>query len=284
VRLRKEYLYRKSLEGNEREAYEKKRRIQRALAEGKPLPTELREEEAELRAELSRDDSFTIKPKTHIDDEYASAGVRDPKVCVTTSANPSSRLKQFAKEVRLLFPNSQRVNRGGYRLSDLVDTVRSHDFTDMVIIHEHRGEPDALTVCHLPYGPTSVFTLSNVVMRHDIENVGTMSEAYPHLIFNNFRSPLGERVQNILKYLFPVPKQDSKRVMTFANESDFISFRQHTYTKTGNDEVELHEVGPRFELQLFQIKLGTLEDKNADVEFVRHSFTNNNKNKRRKLL
>ena len=53
---------------------------------------------------------------------------------------------------------------------------------------------DGLIVCHLPYGPTASFTLSNCVMRHDIPDVGSMSEAYPHLIFNQFSSKLGERV------------------------------------------------------------------------------------------
>ena len=33
------------------------------------------------------------------------------------------------------------------------------------------------------------------------------------------------QVQSILKYLFPVPKEDSKRVVTFANQEDYISFR-----------------------------------------------------------
>ncbi len=62
-------------------------------------------------------------------------------------------------------------------------------------------------------------------MRHDIPNAGTMSEANPHLIFHNFTTPLGERVQSILKYLFPVPKDDATRVITFANDADHISFR-----------------------------------------------------------
>lgn len=47
------------------------------------------------------------------------------------------------------------------------------------------------------------------VLRHDIgdkKDVGKLSEAYPHLIFDGFTSSLGQRVQNILKYLFPVPK------------------------------------------------------------------------------
>ena len=49
-------------------------------------------------------------------------------------------------------------------------------------------------MCHLPFGPTAYFTLSNVVMRHDIPEVGTMSEQFPHLIFHNFSSRLGNRV------------------------------------------------------------------------------------------
>lgn len=53
---------------------------------------------------------------------------------------------------------------------------------------------DGLVVCHLPFGPTAYFTLYNVVMRHDVPDIGTMSEAFPHLIFHNFTSQLGQRV------------------------------------------------------------------------------------------
>ena len=42
-----------------------------------------------------------------MDDEYAWCGVEDPKIVVTTSHNPSSRLKQFAKVGRW------RWGRGG---------------------------------------------------------------------------------------------------------------------------------------------------------------------------
>jgi len=82
-------------------------------AEGKPIPSELRKEEAELRHQVELEDDNTAVPRTHIDDEYAHAGERDPKLLITTSRDPSTRLVQFAKEVKLLFPNSHRVNRGG---------------------------------------------------------------------------------------------------------------------------------------------------------------------------
>ena len=51
-----------------------------------------------------------------------------------------------------------------------------------------------LIICHLPHGPTAYFTISDLVMRHDIPNIGNMSEAYPNLIFHNFKTRLGERV------------------------------------------------------------------------------------------
>lgn len=83
------------------------------VAEGKPIPTELRKEEAQLRHQVSLEDDNTAVPRTHIDDEYARAADRDPRPLITTSRDPSSRLVQFAKELKLVFPNSVRINRGG---------------------------------------------------------------------------------------------------------------------------------------------------------------------------
>lgn len=119
---------------------------------------------------------------------------------------------------------------------------------------------DGMVVCHLPYGPTAYFGVSNCVLRHDIRDAAAipLSEAYPHLIMDNFSSKLGQRLHSVLKFLFPVPKEESRRVVTFANRDDVISFRHHVYKKTAHKQVELSEVGPRFELKPYQLKLGTV--------------------------
>lgn len=163
--------------------------------------------------------------------------------------------------------------------------------------------------------------LRNVVMRHDLrsagEDVGTVSETFPHLVFDKFDSKIGKRTANILKYLFPVPKDDSRRLMTFANRDDFISFRydaettpqqlraqrlnrkcwcavlslslarvlicrHHLFDKKSNkaSDVDLVEVGPRFEMQLYQIKLGTLDQPEADDEWVLRPYMNTAKKRR----
>jgi U3 small nucleolar ribonucleoprotein protein IMP4 len=275
TRLRREYLYRKSLEGNEKHLYEKKRVIRDALAQGKALPTEVRATYDKLQSEISQEDSKTQAVTTAmIDNEYADAGLEDPRVCVTTSRDPSSRLKQFAKEIKLLFPNSTRINRGNSRTDDILTTCRISGFTDLVVLQETRGEPDGLVVCHLPLGPTAFFTLSNTVMRHDLPTHSPMSEAYPQLILEGFHTDLGKRVSTILKCLFPIPKPDSRRVVSFVNQNDFLSFRHYMYTKSKHDEVQLHEVGPRMELKLYQIRLGTLDQKEAENEYVLRPYQN----------
>ncbi|CAD7704057.1 unnamed protein product [Ostreobium quekettii] len=283
ARLRKEYLYRKSLEGKEREEYEKKRKIRKALEEGKPLPTELRAD-ARLKNAAELEDDNTAVPRTHIDNEYAHAGMVDPRICVTTCRNPSSKLAQFSKELTNVFPNSQRINRGGMKLTELVETCRNHNFSDIIVVHEHRGQPDGMVVCHLPYGPTAYFGITNTVMRHDIgtkREVGTVSDVYPHLVIDNFTNPLGERIANILKHLFPVPKLTSKRVVTMANRNEYISFRNHMYNiPKGVKSIELTEIGPRFELKPYQVKLGTLDEKHAEKEWVLRSFVRSAKRPR----
>lgn len=65
-----------------------------------------------------------------------------------------------------------------------------------MIVQEHRGEPDGLIVSHLPYGPTAYFTISGVVMRHEVAGLEHCPQAYPHLIFHNLKTTLGLRVSS----------------------------------------------------------------------------------------
>jgi U3 small nucleolar ribonucleoprotein protein IMP4 len=104
------------LEAQERQTYERKQQLKDALASGKRLPTELKKGAKDLGRDLGFDDaqageserlkwmlqSITLKngmvdPTTHIDNEYSRAGIQDPKIVITTSRDPSSKLLQFSK-------------------------------------------------------------------------------------------------------------------------------------------------------------------------------------------
>ena len=164
ARQRKEYLYRKSLEGKELELYEKKRKIRQALegapagrcnrirkslgayqavlsaspsthayrnahapppppppptplapsptrcAEGKPIPTELRREEADLRKVVELEDDNTAVPRTHVDDEYAHAG-KAPTPLLCFSVEHSAGSAEACKPTGPLLPFGAQCSR-----------------------------------------------------------------------------------------------------------------------------------------------------------------------------
>ncbi len=58
--------------------------------------------------------------------------------------------------------------------------------------------PSSSAICLMVRQATAYFNLSFVVMRHDIPDIGTMSEQYPHLVFHNMKTPLGQRVMNAI--------------------------------------------------------------------------------------
>ncbi|KAI6207533.1 Brix domain-containing protein [Aphelenchoides besseyi] len=157
---------------------------------------------------------------------------------------------QDPKEIKLTIPNAQAVNRGSHDVKSIIKACKASDVTDVVFLNETRGTSDSVIVTHLPHGPTAYFSLQNVIT-------------------------------SVLKYLFPVPRPDSKRIVSFTNTDDFISFRQFTHKTGEGGAVELKELGPRFELRPYSIVLGTVDIANAsETEWALRSYTN----KKRSIL
>lgn len=290
ARQRRDYLYRKAIILREAEISEKRAKLRASLATGKPLDPSIANDQ-QLRKDYAYDESRpdrNANEELDLDDEYSQlSGIVDPRVLVTTSRDPSARLSAFAKEIRLLLPTAIRLNRGNLILPELTRSAQAAGLSDIVLLHEHRGVPTALTLSHFPHGPTASFSLHNVVLRHDIPGSirGTVSESYPHLIFDGFTTRLGERVVKILKHIFP-PREPvaskaklGNRVVTFKNIDDTIEVRHHVFVRTGHDSIELSEVGPRMSMKLFEIRSGTLENKDGDVEWHLNQYTRTSRKK-----
>ncbi|KAJ2969615.1 hypothetical protein NQ176_g8570 [Zarea fungicola] len=289
ARQRRDYLYRRAVLLRDAEISEKRAKMRSSLASGRPLDPEIANDKA-LRKDYQYDESAdkTTAEELDLDDEYAQlSGIVDPRILVTTSRDPSARLSAFAKEIRLLLPTAIRMNRGNLILPELVRSAKASGLSDVILLHEHRGTPTAMTLSHFPHGPTVSFSLHNVVLRHDIPGSvrGTVSESYPHLIFDGFTTPLGKRIVKVLKHIFP-PREPittknkmGSRVVTFKNIDDSIEVRHHVFVRTGYDSVELAEVGPRMTLRPFEIRGGTLENKDGDVEWHLSQYTRTAKKK-----
>ena len=288
ARERRDYIYRKALQLRDASIAEKRALLKRSLATGKRLDPSVADNK-ELRKDFKYDESLdpeAIQAQQDVDDEYSMlSGLADPRPLVTTSRSPSTRLSAFSKEIRLLLPTAIRLNRGNLILPNLLSSAKASALSDIILLHEHRGTPTAMTICHLPHGPTASFSLHNVVLRADIPNAsrGTVSESYPHLIFEGFTTKLGARVVKILKHVFPPrdgPQKIGSRVVTFNNVEDSIEVRHHVFVQTGYKDVELAEVGPRMTMRCFEIKGGTLEkDAGGDVEWALSQYTRTGRKK-----
>ena len=288
ARERRDYIYRRALQLRDASIAEKRALLKKSLATGKRLDPSVADDKT-LRKDFKYDESLdpeAAQAQEDVDDEYSMlSGLADPRPLVTTSRSPSTRLSTFSKEVRLLLPTAIRLNRGNLILPNLLSSAKASALSDIILLHEHRGTPTAMTICHLPHGPTASFSLHNVVLRADIPNAsrGTVSESYPHLIFEGFTTKLGARVVKILKHIFPPrdgPQKIGNRVVTFKNVEDSIEVRHHVFVQTGYKDVELAEVGPRMTMRCFEIKAGTLEkDAGGDVEWALTQYTRTGKKK-----
>lgn len=82
---------------------ERKEKVKRSLDENKEIETHLRKGALALNGASEWDDEGGEQVTSHEDDEYRWAGVEDPKIVITTSRDPSSRLKMFAKASSLMY-------------------------------------------------------------------------------------------------------------------------------------------------------------------------------------
>jgi len=155
IRQRQEYLYKKSKEADEISKFNKKQILKNALENSVVLPKTLRQESRKLLQSLNAEDERTYNIDIKLADEYFKVGINLPKVLITTSRNPTQKLITFTKELKLLIPDSSRVNRGQWMMKELFKIAKKYEYSDVIIIHEHRGSPDGLIISHLPFGPTA---------------------------------------------------------------------------------------------------------------------------------
>ena len=172
-------------------------------------------------------------------DEFASLFNNvnpNPKLLITTSYHPSlsGPTHVFASDLLNIFPGSVFRPRGRtyITLKNLAQGAAERGFTDMLVINEERGRKkiDAITLVHLPSGPSARFRVSSVETCKSIAGHGNATSHYPELILNNFSTRLGIHVARFFHSLLPKrPDFEGRQVVTIHNQRDFIFFRRHRY-------------------------------------------------------
>lgn len=205
----------------------------------------------------------------------------EPKVLVTTSLNAT--IHNESRQIATLFPNSTYIPRSAHRYSykysvrEIAKFAYNRNYTALIIVREDQKKPTALTLVHLPSGPTFTFTISSWIEGHKLPGHGNPTNHFPELLLNNFKTPLGLLTARLFSTLFPQrPEFQGRQVVTLHNQRDYIFVRRHRYVFRKKRETEknvkgqddkdlkgvegiragLQELGPRFTLKLRRVDKG----------------------------
>ncbi|EPX72967.1 brix domain-containing protein Rpf1 [Schizosaccharomyces octosporus yFS286] len=223
------------------------------------------EPDEEVQAEI-QDDEFAA---------YFNEERRFPKLLVTTSKRASRKCYDFASELLDCFPNAEfRKRTGNIEIHEIAEAATKRGYTDLIVLNEDRKQTNALTLIHLPSGPSFYFTLSSIQSAQEISNHGRSSGHIPELIINNFSTRLGLTVARAFQSLFiQQPQIQGRQVVTIHCQRDFLFFRRHRYdfrersNRPDGIGTGLQELGPRFTMRLRMVQRGVWDNKKGEVFF-----------------
>ena len=202
--------------------------------------------------------------KNYFNNEYS------PQVLLTTSIAHTGGIFRFIKELKNFIPNSYFYYRKKFDLGTIMKSSIEKGFTDILVVTERLRKPYKLLLIHLPNGPTMEFKLFNVVYQDEIKGHGTSAGHNPELMFRNFKTTLGYRVQRALNALFPRDEElKGRELITFQNQRDYIFFRYYRYMFTEDfKSANLQELGPRFAMRLLYVQKGLFDPEKGDYEWL----------------
>ncbi|KDQ06649.1 hypothetical protein BOTBODRAFT_167917 [Botryobasidium botryosum FD-172 SS1] len=183
-----------------------------------------------------------------------------PKVLITTSQRATRTTYTFCDELVGIFPGAEFIRRkkgNGFEMGRIAGWAAARGYTSLIVVNEDMKKPNAITVAHLPHGPTAYFKLTSVQLTKEIFGHARASPHYPELVLNNFVTRLGHSVGRMFQTLFPLmPEFEGRQVVTLHNQRDFLFFRRHRYMFKSTERAALQEIGPRFTLKLRWLKKG----------------------------
>ena len=221
--------------------------------------TMIDENDQEMKEALENDEY-----KNYFNNKYT------PQILITTSISHTGGIFRFIKELKNFLPNSYFYYRKKFDLGTIMKSAIEKEFTDIIVVTERLRKPYKLLLIHLPNGPSMEFKILDVMYQDEMQGHGVSVGYNPELMFRNFKTTLGVRVQRALNALFPKDEElKGRELITFQNQRDFIFFRYYRYIFTNNfTDVNLQEIGPRFTMRLLYVQKGLFDPEKGDYEWM----------------
>ncbi|KAI9440470.1 Brix-domain-containing protein [Lactarius indigo] len=171
-----------------------------------------------------------------------------PKILITTSPKATRATYEFCDELVGVFPGAEfhrRPKTRGFEMGKIAGWAAGRGFSNLIVVNENTKKPNAITLVHLPDGPTAYFKVSSIQLTKTLFGRARATPHHPELVLNGFVTRLGHTVGRMFQTFFPpLPEFQGRQVVTLHNQRDFLFFRRHRKSV------------PRFTLKLRSLKKG----------------------------
>lgn len=242
-----EYLNRKEKEQIEESIRKSKEKLKECYDNDIVIPHELKE-----RTELISEVLYNL----HYDENQ-----EDIKVFITTSREPSSMLREFAKRISLIF-NGKLISRGQMNQSDFMNMIISDNVGLLITVNESKGSPSNISFNFIKVAKNFHFTILNYKVNKSMEK-RTVKENCA-LMVEGIENKIGLEFKNLISLIFKMHDEFS-RVLVLKNDDDLISFRHFFLEK------QIVEDFFNFDIKLYKV------DNEVEEEFVSRNFINSTK-------
>nr|UXY86876.1 U3 snoRNP protein, IMP4 [Cryptomonas paramecium] len=181
---------------------------------------------------------------------------RKSKIIITTSKNPSHMSLNFIKKLSIIFPFSQRVNRGNLSLKSLIRFCIIQNVGNLILIYQIKNKPSCMVIFHLPSGPTLFFKLFNIAT-NSIGKKLNLSHQSTLVVIEGFGSLLGKCIISIFISLFSFFKKNFKKIIFLKEKKSFVFLRCYWFflKEKLKKKFFLQKIYPNFDMYLFKISL-----------------------------
>ena len=92
-----------------------------------------------------------------------------PNLFITTSRRTSNRVRTFVRDLCTIIPDTERFNRGGMSLSELISRIKQSSAKGVLIVSMFRGNPGTLQLLS-PEGTTLFeIKIESALLRREIQ-------------------------------------------------------------------------------------------------------------------
>ncbi len=182
-----------------------------------------------------------------------------PSVLITTSRRTSNRVRSFTRDLMSVFPNSERFNRGGMSLEELIARTKQSGAKAVLIVSISKGNPHELSIISATGDTMLSALIDSVQLRREIHpSQAPRINDILEIEVGDSPSAQARQISEMMSSLMEVPLKASGSVAPLGEQGvnlaimRFVDISQGRLIWTYHHAYDGIEIGPR--IRVFSVR------------------------------